>query len=180
MLAKRGGLKYNIIKSNNFYTEVLTMSFCNNCGCQLPEGANICPQCGVPIVKNQTEPPAQPAFKPEHAPLSAQESEPQPQRTEPVQSPYPYQAAYNAAPPQKTPKPNFKLTNKLISSAAKIFTLVMAGFAVLSIPYGFINAIVSGRGFAAFMRLFCSNFGTVALFAFFALASAYISKKTEE
>lgn len=31
-----------------YYSEVITMAFCNKCGNQLPDGANNCPNCGAP------------------------------------------------------------------------------------------------------------------------------------
>ena len=31
-----------------YYSEVITMAFCNKCGNQLPDGANNCPFCGAP------------------------------------------------------------------------------------------------------------------------------------
>lgn len=31
-----------------YYSEVITMAFCNKCGNPLPDGANNCPKCGAP------------------------------------------------------------------------------------------------------------------------------------
>lgn len=31
-----------------YYSEVITMAFCNKCGNQLPDGTNNCPNCGAP------------------------------------------------------------------------------------------------------------------------------------
>lgn len=31
-----------------YYSDVITMAFCNKCGNQLPDGANNCPNCGAP------------------------------------------------------------------------------------------------------------------------------------
>ena len=31
------------------------MKYCQNCGNSLPEGANVCPNCGTPVDKNKTQ-----------------------------------------------------------------------------------------------------------------------------
>lgn len=36
-----------------YYSEVITMAFCNKCGNQLPDGANNCPNCGAPAGNTQ-------------------------------------------------------------------------------------------------------------------------------
>lgn len=36
-----------------YYSEVITMAFCNKCGNQLPNGANNCPNCGAPAGNTQ-------------------------------------------------------------------------------------------------------------------------------
>lgn len=36
-----------------YYSEVITMAFCNKCGNHLPDGANNCPNCGAPAGNTQ-------------------------------------------------------------------------------------------------------------------------------
>ena len=124
------------------------MSFCKQCGAQLPEGANVCPQCGNPVTASSA---------PQQAP------------------------SYQQAPAHPAAKP--VISNKTLASVTKIFTFVMAGFAILTVLYGLITGIVNGaraRSFAAFMMTFCSSFVTVATFVFFAIITAYINKKVSK
>lgn len=114
------------------------MSFCKQCGAQLPEGAHVCPQCGKPVEQTAAQQaPARPAAKP-------------------------------------------VISNKTLSSVTKIFTFVMAAFAVLTILYGLIMGIVDGiqaHSFGYTLRVFCGSFVNVAFFVFFAIVSAYINHK---
>ena len=93
--------------------------FCNNCGTQLPDNANVCSNCGTPVnggaqqpqyqqpVQPQYQQPVQPQYQ---QPVQPQYQQPvQPQYQQPVQPQYQqpvqpqYQQPYAAAPQGKQP-----------------------------------------------------------------------------
>lgn len=76
--------------------------FCNNCGTQLPDNANVCSNCGTPVNGGAQQPQYQQPVQPQYQqPVQPQYQQPvQPQYQQPVQPQY--QQPY-AAPQGKQP-----------------------------------------------------------------------------
>ena len=69
--------------------------FCNNCGTQLPDNANVCSNCGTPVNGGAQQPQYQQPVQPQY------QQPVQPQYQQPVQPQY--QQPYAAAPQGKQP-----------------------------------------------------------------------------
>lgn len=78
------------------------MSFCGNCGTQIPEGATVCPNCGQPV---EGAAPAQTANIPEQKPVQPQPAPTPAQQTGQAQQPNP---AAQQNPYQSNPNPGLQ------------------------------------------------------------------------
>ncbi len=150
--------------------------FCGKCGAQMPDEANVCGNCGTPLMV-----PAQPV----QPPVAQQ----------PVQPTYcpPVQPQYSYAPP-KPPRVPGEFTGKAVELVVKllgVMVVVFAAMAAIGFLYGFIMAIVAaagetvtifgesfstGGGFGAFVAGLASALATTMKYAFYAVVTAIGAK----